>query len=172
VIVDGAFAPDFIRALFQRATDRLQYSFARLNRADQTAFPSLSAQLRLTDVKSDPLWSRLAKRATSAMAWKPQGKAPRLVRGQVNVTTLGDVQFVHADVGVSVTAVYFANPEWHVDWLGELLFYDAAESEVVAAVTPKPGRMVVFESSARHRAGIPSVLCRIPRVTVALKFKL
>jgi SM-20-related protein len=63
---------------------------------------------------------------------------------------------VHQDTPAAdaITFLYYANLVWRGRWGGETVFYDDA-IDAVAAVTPKPGRLVMFHSNLFHRAGVP-----------------
>ena len=93
----------------------------------------------------------------------------RLRRVHSNLRLYGDVQFPHTDLAGGVTTLYYANPEWDENWMGETVFYDQ-NREPIYAVAPKPGRVVVFDADIVHRAGVPSPECHYLRITVAFKF--
>jgi hypothetical protein len=93
----------------------------------------------------------------------------KLGRMHANLHLYGDLQFPHVDLIDGVTAVYFANPEWHENWMGETVFYDARR-EPLHALAPRPGRVAMFHADIVHRAGVPSRECFAPRISVAFKF--
>jgi Rps23 Pro-64 3,4-dihydroxylase Tpa1-like proline 4-hydroxylase len=67
--------------------------------------------------------------------------------------TKTDKFFYHTDAidksGV-LTLIYFVNRKWDRDWGGEMLFAsDSGDAE--AAVTFKPGRVIVFDSTIPHK---------------------
>lgn len=68
----------------------------------------------------------------------------------------GSCGTVHRDIDSpdAVTFLYYANLIWRGEWGGETVFYDR-NLDAVAAVTPKPGRLVMFHSNLLHRAGVP-----------------
>ncbi len=90
-------------------------------------------------------------------------------RAFVNLNLHDDIQFIHDD-GEVWTVVLFTNAEWREDWGGELLFYDRHPQGGALAIAPKPGRMVIFDGVIPHRGGVPSKICREPRVTFVTKF--
>jgi Rps23 Pro-64 3,4-dihydroxylase Tpa1-like proline 4-hydroxylase len=63
----------------------------------------------------------------------------------------------------------FINTQWHVDWAGELHFFNDDLSEITKSVIPKGGRAVVFDSSIAHSARSPSILSPVPRYTLTIK---
>jgi len=92
-----------------------------------------------------------------------------LDRCYTNMILYGDFQAPHVDPPGGITALYYANPEWKENWLGETVFYDA-DRQPVHAVGVKPGRMAIFHSDILHRAGVPSRECFEPRLSVAFTF--
>lgn len=69
----------------------------------------------------------------------------------------GDSCRRHQDVWCSdcVTFLYYANPRWSGEWGGETTFYDA-EGLAVTCVSPRPGRLVLFNAALFHRGGVPN----------------
>jgi Rps23 Pro-64 3,4-dihydroxylase Tpa1-like proline 4-hydroxylase len=92
-----------------------------------------------------------------------------LKRIHCNAHLYGDMQHVHQDIVPGVTALYYANPRWEADWMGETLFCDP-DGEPIYAVAPRPGRLVVFDGEVPHRGGVPSRCCGEPRLSLAFKF--
>ena len=70
-----------------------------------------------------------------------------LRRVYVNFNRYGDMQYAHQDAEEGVTALYYANAEWHENWGGETIFYDDGR-EPVYVVAPKPGRQTSRPSLA------------------------
>ena len=82
-------------------------------------------------------------------------------RVHLNNNFYSDMAYPHRDSidgGESVTAILYANHRWDKDWGGETLFYDEFD-EAVACVSPKSGRLVIFQQPDRAQG-----LCAIPRV--------
>lgn len=89
-------------------------------------------------------------------------------RSHVNSLVFGDTATPHRDCDEhrdNVTVLYFVNREWERDWGGEIVFYDEAD-EAVAAVSPRPGRVVLFRGAAVHRVGVPQRQCHMERLTL------
>ena len=95
---------------------------------------------------------------------------PRLVldRIYVNFNVYGEVHHAHVDAPDGATALFCANLEWEPEWQGETVFYDGAEPSHVVA--PRPGRLIVFDGSLRHRGSPPARDCFEPRINIAFKF--
>jgi len=67
------------------------------------------------------------------------------------------------------TTVYFAHSKWKISWGGELVFYDDIENEIIRAVYPRPGRLVIFPGALRHCARGLSRECPDLRVSIVIK---
>jgi Rps23 Pro-64 3,4-dihydroxylase Tpa1-like proline 4-hydroxylase len=70
----------------------------------------------------------------------------------------GDSTRIHQDVPCTncITFLYYANVNWKAEWAGETLFYSDNQNESIAAIVPRPGRLVVFNAALYHRAGVPN----------------
>ena len=88
-----------------------------------------------------------------------------------NMSSPGTVDMFHVDSPEpsSLTVLYYANPKWEIDFVGETIFTNNSGDEIIASVTPKPGRIVIFEGSIGHSARPPQII-KLPRVTLAYKF--
>ncbi len=100
------------------------------------------------------------------------GERFTLKRAYCNVVGFGDVLVPHRDSNAArdVTALLFVNDTWERIWGGETIFYNDA-GDAVHAVSPKPGRLVLFRSRIEHRGTPPSRLCLRSRLTLALKLE-
>lgn len=96
-----------------------------------------------------------------------------IYRCYCNHAAFGDMLFTHTDCepGASeLTALWYIAPQWDVEWGGETLFYNSAQ-DAEAVVTPKPGRLVVFDGSIVHAGRPPNRICYMPRYTLAFKLE-
>jgi SM-20-related protein len=84
----------------------------------------------------------------------------------------GDSSLLHHDVPCHdcVTFLYYANLHWTGHWGGETIFYDD-DLMAVAAVSPRPGRLLLFNASIYHRAGVPMRLCPTFRYTFSMFYR-
>jgi hypothetical protein len=97
----------------------------------------------------------------------------RILRCYCNHAAYGDMLFTHTDVepgGKGLTALWYIAPEWNVEWGGETLFYNSGH-DAEAVVTPKPGRLVIFDSAIIHVGRPPNRICYAPRYTLAFKLE-
>jgi SM-20-related protein len=92
-------------------------------------------------------------------------------RAYVNCSVYGDTYYIHRDCGAHeqhVTALYYANAEWHPDWGGETIYYNDQE-DAELAITPRPGRLVIARGALLHRGNVPTRNCYEERYTLAYK---
>jgi len=92
-------------------------------------------------------------------------------RAYVNCSVFGDSYYAHRDCNPQerhVTALYYANLDWRLDWGGETIYYnDDEDAELV--ILPRPGRLVVARGAVLHRGGVPTRTCHEERYTLAYK---
>jgi len=95
-------------------------------------------------------------------------------RMYVNAYNFGDCPTVHMDNAGDghFTVLYYANYEWSHNWSGETVFYNETKDEIIRAVYPKPGRIVVFDARIPHVAREPNRICPVVRYTIAIKLHL
>lgn len=101
------------------------------------------------------------------------GASYRIYRCYCNHAAYGDMLFTHTDSvpgHKGLTALWYIAPEWNVEWGGETLFYNSKQ-DAEAAVTPKPGRLVVFDGAILHVGRPPNRICYAPRYTLAFKLE-
>jgi SM-20-related protein len=67
------------------------------------------------------------------------------------------------------TSIYYPHPAWHPNFAGETLFFNKEGSDIIAAVYPKPNRLVVFPGVIPHVARGVSRTC--PQLRITLMFK-
>jgi Rps23 Pro-64 3,4-dihydroxylase Tpa1-like proline 4-hydroxylase len=93
-------------------------------------------------------------------------------RAYCNNILYGDMLFAHRDNDISmpdITALLYINKKWETDWGGETVFFDE-NNDAMYAVSPRPGRLVLFKGGLLHRAGAPQRECYESRLTFAIKF--
>lgn len=101
------------------------------------------------------------------------GDTYRIYRCYCNHAAYGDMLFTHTDAQPGrkgLTALWYIAPEWNVEWGGETLFYNS-QMDAEAAVTPKPGRLVIFDGAITHVGRPPNRICYAPRYTLAFKLE-
>lgn len=97
----------------------------------------------------------------------------RLYRSYCNASTYGDMLYPHTDCmpdAKEMTALWFIQDEWNYEWGGETLFYNK-DDDAEVVVTPKPGRLAIFDGAINHAGNPPKKVCTKPRYTFALKYE-
>jgi SM-20-related protein len=84
----------------------------------------------------------------------------------------GDSCRLHQDdaCGDCVTFLYYGNSRWDGGWGGETTFYDD-EGAAVTCVSPRPGRLVLFNAALFHRGGVPNRDCPTFRYVASLFYR-
>ncbi len=92
--------------------------------------------------------------------------------GYAAAIRFGDSSVVHQDVPCQdcVTLLYYGNLSWTGRWGGETIFYDD-DLMAAAAVSPRPGRIVLFNAAVYHRAGVPMRICPTFRYTFSMFYR-
>jgi 2OG-Fe(II) oxygenase superfamily len=131
---------------------------------DMSMLPQID---RHTEVKK--LWEIIKERA---------GLDRALLRVYVNGYTYGTDGYAHIDDvwikkkfgedALSETTVVYLNENWHVDWGGETVMFDA-EGDVTASVVPRYGRIFSFDSNILHTARPVSRACTVLRKVIVFK---
>ncbi|HET9472678.1 MAG TPA: 2OG-Fe(II) oxygenase [Steroidobacteraceae bacterium] len=94
-------------------------------------------------------------------------------RVYTNFASYGDTLLTHTDALPNLrelTALWFVCASWDTEWGGETLFYDDA-GDAQVAVSPKPGRLLLFDGSIRHAGKAPNRNCFVARFTFAIKLR-
>lgn len=82
-----------------------------------------------------------------------------VTRCSIYMQTFIDIDEAHEDrqhdsTGFSVTAIWYPHERWHAGWGGETVFLsrNAADSDLLLPVLPKPSRLLLFDSEIPHMA--------------------
>jgi Rps23 Pro-64 3,4-dihydroxylase Tpa1-like proline 4-hydroxylase len=97
----------------------------------------------------------------------------RPYRAYTNHASYGDMLFTHTDAQLGsdeFTALWFLCEQWETEWGGETLFYDSA-GDAQVAVSPRPGRLLMFDGAIRHAGKPPNRNCFVSRFTFAIKLR-
>lgn len=164
MVLDGLFADADIRSLHGFLRD-LPYHLDDIT-SDETSYTKhWKADFPRALAESTPVLRECIQTARALMV----DDRYQLDRCYTNMILYGDFQGPHTDPPEGITALYYANPEWKENWLGETIFYDG-ERQPAYAVGVRPGRLALFHSDIVHRAGVPSRECFEPRLSVAFTF--
>lgn len=136
-------------------------------RPDTTAFRHWVLNIPLKVAEQLPVYSPTVEAAGDF--W--QGQEFQIYRCYCNYASHGDMLFTHTDCEPgqkSFTALWYIMPDWDIEWGGETLFFNTSmDAEVV--VTPRPGRLVIFDANITHVGRPPNRICYAPRYTLAFK---
>jgi SM-20-related protein len=94
-----------------------------------------------------------------------------LTRCYANGYPHGSEGGLHLDSNVAThfTVIYYPHLSWHPNFAGETVFFDPTGNDIIAAVYPKPNRLVVFPGVIPHVARGVSRKCTDLRVTLMFK---
>lgn len=94
-----------------------------------------------------------------------------LVRCYANGLPYGSEGTIHVDAETDTghTTIYYPHAAWHPNWGGETVFFDAARSDILDCVYPRPNRLVTFAGKIPHAARGVSRLCPVMRLTLMFK---
>src|SRR5580704_709523 len=81
-------------------------------------------------------------------------KGSVLSRCYANGMPAGAEGGIHLDSNIAshLTSIYYPNLEWRPDSAGETLFFNNERTDLIAAVYPKPNRLVIFPGTIPHVA--------------------
>jgi SM-20-related protein len=139
------------------------------DRPDTTHVRHLKHEFEPAEWASGPVFPLLTGTARSFLH-EHRIACGAVYRIYANFNLHGDFQFAHED-GEGWTALLFINSRWEEDWGGELIIYPDGNASFAYCITPRPGRMVLFDGMIRHRGGAPSKLCLEARISLAIKFR-
>jgi hypothetical protein len=166
-IVDNFLDPAASAAVFARVRN-LGFTLNDSDRADTHEYNHFKHDFEIDPPRTDPVMQLLADRARDLLRSQGIDCGP-VYRVYANLNMFGDFQFAHED-GDGWTALLLANPEWKEDWGGEFIAYAGEGVPYDYAVSPRPGRLLLFDAMILHRGGVPSKFCHEPRISIAIKF--
>jgi hypothetical protein len=167
VVLDGrASAVDVARLAFALRTR----SFTRSESArfDTGDFRHWASEYDSAEARNLPLYAPTA----AAVEERFPGHPLQLQRAYCNAAFYGDMLFTHVDAAPearAVTAIWYVSKRWDVEWGGETLFFDR-DGDAVFVVSPRPGRLVLFDGAIPNVGRPPNRICPEPRFTFAFKF--
>lgn len=169
VFVFDGLVPAEEAARYFRAVSQASFTRTEAARTDAAEFRHWVCEMPLENLARTSLWAATEQ---AVLAVKP-GLAYRAYRVYTNYASFGDVLLTHVDAvptARELTALWFLCESWDPEWGGETLFYDDA-GDAQIAVTPKPGRLVLFDGAVRHAGKPPNRNCPVGRYTFAIKLR-
>lgn len=93
----------------------------------------------------------------------------KITQIRVNLVTPFEKNTVHCDTN-GVTFLYYANPEWKLDYNGHTLFMNDDLSDAEYTCIFKPGRVVVFDGTIPHMVMPPTTNACGHRYTFVIQY--
>ena len=167
IFVFDGLVPDSYVAIMAAALDAGPFKKSESARRETAEHKHWAAEFAVEDARKLPLF-RAAQRAVE----QSFGTSYEMFRSYCNLALYGDMLFTHCDCGPQekvVTALWYLCAKWDVEWGGETLFFDDT-GDARFVVTPRPGRLVLFDGAITHVGRPPNRICYEPRYTFAMKF--
>jgi Rps23 Pro-64 3,4-dihydroxylase Tpa1-like proline 4-hydroxylase len=155
---------------YVQGLSRAAFTRTEIARPETAEYKHWATEIKLDALVRQPIFE-VTRQAVAAFCSQGVGYKP--YRAYTNVASYGDMLFTHTDClpdQHDLTALWYLCERWDIEWGGETMFYDARD-EVACAVTPKPGRLVVFDGAIKHVGRPPNRICYAPRYTFAIKFE-
>lgn len=152
---------------YVEALERSQFTRTEVARSDTGEHRHWICELPLPNLSQLPLWLATER----AVAQVRPGERYRPDRAYTNYATFGDMLHAHRDCGPDqreLTALWFLSNQWDPEWGGETMFFDGS-GDAMFCVSPRPGRLVLFDGAIPHAGRPPSRICYAPRYTFAIK---
>ncbi len=168
-VYDDLVAPQVLQQ-FSAALDQSPFTRNEVARPDTADYRHWAKNFEVPATERTPLFKPTVE---ASKAFGSADRAYRLYRSYVNHAGYGDMLFPHTDCmpgAGELTALWFICTEWNVDWGGETLFFNENE-DAEFVVSPKPGRMVMFDGEISHCGRPPTRICYRPRYTFAMKLE-
>mmetsp|Transcript_41906 Transcript_41906/g.121143 ORF Transcript_41906/g.121143 Transcript_41906/m.121143 type:complete len:327 (-) Transcript_41906:93-1073(-) len=169
IVLDGA-VPAGVRAHLFECLQTDAFRRTEFARQDTREFRHHVVDYNVDKLRRTEL-SQIIDRLVAAFFQDADSPPLEVYRIYTNAVMFGDVAFMHRDSfdASHVTALFYPNPEWACELGGETVFYDE-EGEIVEAVEPRPGRLVLFRGCIQHKGSPPSRLFWGSRYTTAFKY--
>ncbi len=164
-LVPAAEAARYSKAISQAAFTRTEKA-----RPDTVEHRHWVCEMPLENLPRTSLW--LATEKAIAELRPSEHFVP--YRVYTNFASFGDILLTHFDALPNtreLTALWFLCEQWDVEWGGETMFFDS-NGDAQVAVTPKPGRLLLFDGAIRHAGRPPNRNCPVGRYTFAIKLRL
>jgi Rps23 Pro-64 3,4-dihydroxylase Tpa1-like proline 4-hydroxylase len=167
-VFDGLIAPEEAARYFHTLS-RASFTRSEYSRQDTQEYRHWACEMPLENLPKISLWPAL-QIAVSAV--RP-GELYQPYRVYTNHASFGDLLLTHVDAlpdARELTALWYLSERWDTEWGGETLFYDST-GDAQLAVSPKPGRLLLFDGAIRHAGKPPNRNCYVPRYTLAIKLR-
>jgi hypothetical protein len=167
-VFDGLVGAPELASLV-RALENGAFTKTEVARPETGQFKHWALNLPLEQAQQLPLHAP----ALAAARHVDGAHAYKAYRAYCNFAAYGDMLFTHTDAqpgSHELTALWFIALEWNPEWGGETLFFNS-KMDAEFVVSPRPGRLVVFDGSIAHVGRPPNRICYAPRYTFAFKLE-
>jgi SM-20-related protein len=166
-VFDGLIAEGDLAA-YAEALDRAPFTRTEFAKAETAEHKHWASEMPLANVVRLPLWPATER----AVACARPGDTYAAYRAYTNYAAYGDMLYTHTDCAPEqrgLTALWYLSSHWEPEWGGETMFFDAS-GDAMVCVSPRPGRLVLFDGAVPHVGRPPSRICYAPRYSFAIKF--
>jgi len=154
---------------FTRDVEAQPFVHAERDRSDvATDFVSWVREYEPSEVRRQPYFRRIREQLSGCFP----GESFELTRAYAGHLSYGGMALPHRDcrpADRNVTGLLYLTPGWQREWAGETIFF-ADSGDARLAVTPRPGRLVLFRGAIEHRGDPPARMCPRARLTMVYKF--
>jgi hypothetical protein len=167
-VFDGLLASTDL-ARYVELLRRAPFTRTEIARPDTAEYRHWVSEMAVPGLLQLPIWSATEAAVRSL---RPDRRY-RPYRAYTNYAAFGDMLFTHTDClpdQDELTSMWFLCDSWDIEWGGETLFFDSS-GDCQFAVTPRPGRLVIFDGAIRHAGRPPNRVCYAPRFTFATKLE-
>ncbi len=165
-VFDDFLTPE-VSAEYSAALDGTAFIRSEIARPDTADHRHFAAEMPLDRLQHLPLLGMTLQALSVAMP----GANYSPYRAYTNLSVYGDMLFSHTDCmpdAQDITALWYLCREWNTEWGGETMFFDVT-GDCQAAISPRPGRLALFDGRIRHAGRPPNRVCFAPRYTFAIK---
>ena len=169
VFVFDGLVPAEESARYFQTLSRAAFTRTETARADTQEYRHWVCEMPLENLGKISLWQATQSAVQSVRA----GETYQPYRVYTNFAAFGDLLLTHVDAlpeARELTALWFLSESWNAEWGGETLFFDAA-GDAQIAVSPRPGRLVLFDGAIRHAGKPPNRNFYVSRFTFAVKLR-
>ncbi len=168
IVIDNFFAKDELREVYiALASSEYKLWFVQ-DSPESDEYQFLQAHYAVKDFLYSKLGSRLTELVKNTI-----NKNCNLERVFTMCLRYGDQDYYHKDYfknGKGVSLVLYSNVDWKPDWGGETFF--EINKGVYKSFSIKPGRILIFDGTIKHKAGVPSRHSQVAKLSLNLRFSL
>lgn len=165
-VFDGLVAEENL-ATYAGALERAAFTRTEFAKPETAEHRHWVSEMPLANVVQLPLWPA----TKGAVMHVRPGQAYTPYRAYTNYAAYGDMLYTHVDCppdGRELTALWYLSSRWEPEWGGETMFFDKT-GDAMFCVSPKPGRLLLFDGAIPHVGRPPSRICFAPRYSFAIK---